>query len=241
MQQASDGRSLGALSIGQRLEFGYDPSSPAGRAASATEWLASRLEDQAEDGTWLTVAWPTDSQRRLIMVEPGDAVAVAASTPSDALYAADAMIEAIIRVPVPLLTVRICGAWRRTQRRNAVRTSVAIRPRVADKRMGQAHKSLRLGLTNISASGVQVRSQDELHSGDLLDLAFELSGIDQEVQVKARVRRVYRQERERPGHAVWDAGCEFEGLPDRLGQRIVQYIFAQQRAVARMRRGQEST
>jgi c-di-GMP-binding flagellar brake protein YcgR len=106
--------------------------------------------------------------------------------------------------------------------------------------MGPAHKALRLGVTDISASGVQVRSQDELRVGDLVDLAFELSGIDEEVSVKARVRRVYRHDRGPAMAAVWDGGCQFEGLPDRLGQRIVQYIFAQQRAVARARRGDRS-
>jgi c-di-GMP-binding flagellar brake protein YcgR len=240
MLQVFDARGAGGLSIGQRLEVGYDPSAAHGPSGAATEWFPSRLEDQAEDSSWLTVAWPTDAQRRLLLLEPGDAVEVAASTPQDALYAAEAIIELTVRQPVPLLTLKIRGAWRRSQRRNAVRVGVAIRPRVADKLMGPAHKALRLGVTDISASGVQVRSQDELRVGDLVDLAFELSGIDEEVSVKARVRRVYRHDRGTAIAAVWDAGCQFEGLPDRLGQRIVQYIFAQQRAVARARRGERS-
>jgi c-di-GMP-binding flagellar brake protein YcgR len=240
MQQASDVRAVGALSIGQRLEVGYDPSAEHGPSGAATEWFASRLEDQADDSTWLTVAWPTDTKRRLLLVQPGDAVEVAASTPQDALYAAEAIIEVTVREPVPLLTLKIRSAWRRSQRRNAVRVGVAIRPRVANMLMGPAHKALRLGVTDISASGVQVRSQDELRVGDLVDLAFELSGIDEEVSVQARVRRVYRHDRGPAIPAVWDAGCQFEGLPDRLGQRIVQYIFAQQRAVARARRGERS-
>jgi c-di-GMP-binding flagellar brake protein YcgR len=93
---------------------------------------------------------------------------------------------------------------------------------------GPTRRTLRLGIMNVSASGVQVRSQDELRCGDLLDLAFELDG---EVHVQARVLRVARKER------VWDAGCEFEGISERLAQRIVQFIFAQQRATLRARRG----
>jgi c-di-GMP-binding flagellar brake protein YcgR len=240
MQQesnVSNARTVGALAIGQRLEIGYDPSAPRGRSSEANEWFPSRLEDQADDAAWLTVAWPTDAQRRLILVEPGDILEVAASTPRDALYAAQGIVETTVREPVPLLTLKIDGVWRRSQRRNAVRVAVAIRPRVTDKVMGPAHRTLRLGVTDISASGVQVRSQDELRSGDLLELAFELSGIDEEVTVRARVRRVYRHDRGPASRAVWDAGCEFEGLPDRLGQRIVQYIFAQQRALARVKKG----
>jgi c-di-GMP-binding flagellar brake protein YcgR len=93
--------------------------------------------------------------------------------------------------------------------------------------MGDAYRDLRLGVTNISATGVQVRSQDELTPGDRLQLAFELMGIDEEIVAQAQVRRVQRHER------VWDAGCVFDGLPDRLESRIVQFIFAQQRAIAR--------
>jgi c-di-GMP-binding flagellar brake protein YcgR len=237
MQHPSKLRSSVALSIGQRIELGYDPTSPMGRKAEATEWLNSRLEDKAEDGSCLTVAWPTDTHRKLIMVEPGDRVALAASTPQDALYAADAVIEASDEDPVPLLTLRIDGEWRRSQRRNAVRVGVAIRPRVAEKLIGPLQKPVRLGITNISASGVQVRSQEEIRSGDLLELAFELLGVEHELLVRARVRRVYRQDRTSGSQGVWDAGCEFEGVPDRIGQRIVQYIFMQQRALARVKKG----
>jgi c-di-GMP-binding flagellar brake protein YcgR len=79
---------------------------------------------------------------------------------------------------------------------------------------------------------VQVRSNDELRRGDLLDLAFELMGLEHEIQLRARVCRVQRNER------VWEAGCEFEGVSERLAQRIVQFIFAEQRAQARAKLAQ---
>jgi c-di-GMP-binding flagellar brake protein YcgR len=151
------------------------------------------------------------------------------------MYAARAEVEVASREGVPLLTLRVSGAWQRVQRRNAVRVAVAIRPRSAEIVFGETRKQLRLGVTDISALGVQVRSQDELRSGDHLDLAFELMDVDEEIQVKARVRRVNRQER--ATSVIWDAGCEFEGLSAKLGQRIVQFIFARQRALARAKRG----
>jgi c-di-GMP-binding flagellar brake protein YcgR len=116
------------------------------------------------------------------------------------------------------------GDWQRSQRRGAFRARVAIRPRVAEN----AYRPLRLGITNVSASGVQVRSQDELRQGDLLHLVFD---IDTEIELYARVGRVTRLER------VWDAGCAFEGISERLSERIVQFIFAQQRIALRARRG----
>jgi hypothetical protein len=55
-----------------------------------------------------------------------------------------------------------------------------------------------------------------------------------ELEVKLQVRRV-----ERSDHGslpIWDAGCAFVDLPARTADQIVQFIFAQQRALARARR-----
>jgi c-di-GMP-binding flagellar brake protein YcgR len=230
MQQPSSGPRARVFAIGARIEIGYIPTHGVGSPVDTeTRWLASRLEDQDDSGQLLTVAWPTDVDRRLIPTAPGDVLQVAASTRSDALYSARATVEAVISGAVPLLGLRVSGEWQREQRRSAVRVDVAIRPRIAAKITGEAFRDVRLALTNISAAGVQVRSRDELRPGDLLELAFELMGVDDELQLTARVRRVHRYER------VWDAGCEFENLPDRLAKRIVQFIFGQQRAAARAR------
>jgi c-di-GMP-binding flagellar brake protein YcgR len=115
------------------------------------------------------------------------------------------------------------------QRRGAFRLRVAIRPRIARAVFGGIGRGrLRLGITEISAGGVQVRSQDELRMDDLLELAFDLEA---EVDVQARVRRVTRRER------AWDAACEFEGVSERTSERIVQFIFGQQRVMLRAHRG----
>jgi len=49
--------------------------------------------------------------------------------------------------------------------------------------------------------------------------------------VRARVRRVFQRER------IWEAGCEFEGVSEKVTERIVQFIFVQQRALLRLQRG----
>jgi c-di-GMP-binding flagellar brake protein YcgR len=233
MQPGSEFMELPGLAIGQRLEIGYAPAAEADQPHEM-DWLPSRLEDLDACGEQLTVAWPTDHDRRLIPVNPGDVLRVAVSTPRDAMYAARAVVEIASKNGVPLLSLKLDGPWQRTQRRNAVRVSVAVRPRIAARLVGNTEKPLRLGVTNISAGGVQLRSQDELRLGERLHLAFELMGMDQEIEVQACVRRVYRHER--GASSVWDAGCEFEGMSGRLVERIVQFIFAQQRALARVRR-----
>jgi len=211
------------LVLGQRLEIGY--------GQDVLHWSASRLEDLDTSGQRLTVAWPTDPERRLLPIRPGHALHMATSTSHDARYSALVVVEDVTREPVPLITLRVNGPWKRTQRRDAVRVGLVIRPRVAASiDTNDVHKKLRLAVTNISAGGVQVRTQDELRPGDRIELAFELPGVDKELQVEARVRRVYRIERD--GQTVWDAGCQFEGVSAGLAQRVVQFIFAQERAWA---------
>jgi c-di-GMP-binding flagellar brake protein YcgR len=214
------------LAVGQRLEIGI------GASEADLAWYASRLEDLADER--LSVAWPIDRERRLVPVQTGQHIQVA-TTAQDALYSVRASVEATQRQPLPLLVVRFDGVWRRAQRRGNVRASVAIKPRLALRLLeGDRQQPLRLGVTNISAGGAQVRSQDELHHGDRLLLAFELMGVPGELELELRVRRVERQDR--GSLAIWEAGCAFIDLPARTADQIVQFIFAQQRALARARR-----
>jgi len=211
-----------ALAIGHHIEIGLIDE----RAAS----FPSRVEDY-DDHAMLTLAWPTDGDRRLIRFDTDQRLEVATYS-RDAMYVATVFVQRLSTRPVPLVTVRVSGEWERSQRRNAVRTRVAIRPRIADCLQADRRRRVRLGLTNISATGAQVRSSDELRRGDVLDLAFELMGVEGEIQLRARVCRVQGNER------VWEAGCEFEGISERLAQRIVQFIFAEQRAQARAKLAQ---
>jgi c-di-GMP-binding flagellar brake protein YcgR len=209
-----------ALALGKRLEIGI--------GEDAVKWFATRVEDSPAEGL-LTVAWPTDPDRRLLPLTPGTPVEVAVSH-RDAMYSATAVVEHAVIGAVPLIKLAVEAPWRRTQRRQAVRARVAIRPRMASIVYGDAHKPLRLGITNLSASGIQVRSQDEVRRGDLLHLTFSLPGNATELQLQARITRVHRHER------VWVAGCEFESVSERLAQRIFQFIFAQEQALARAAR-----
>lgn len=126
------------------------------------------------------------------------------------------------------------------QRRDAVRQRCAIHPRIARRYYSQfAYRPVRLGIIDLSATGVSVRSLDELQVDDLLELIFDLApspfgrgpGVrENEIHVHARVQRVVRNDR------VWDAGCAFEGTTERQRDRIVKFVFAQQRMSLRTRR-----
>jgi c-di-GMP-binding flagellar brake protein YcgR len=209
-----------SLRIGQRVDVRF-----------GANWLPTRLEDLASDR--LQLAWPTDSERRLIPLKPGDTVDIAVSA-EDALYSAPARIEQARHEGLPLLTLSIVGVWDRSQRRNAVRVQVAIRPRVAARITDNRTQPLRAGISNLSANGVQLRSQDELKPGDMLDLAFSVMDVDEEIEAQAQVKRV--QHFEQGTVHVWEAGCEFQQLPDRLQRKLLQFIFNQQRVLARARK-----
>ena len=210
------------LTVGQRVEVAHDGG-----------WLTSRLEDHDDSGTRLMLAWPTDRLRRLIPFKRGDTITVAVSR-QDALYSAPTRVEETHADGVPMLRVTVAGAWQRSQRRNAVRVPVAIRPRVAARVDGPHMHKLRAGITDLSANGLQLRTQDEIKLGDTIQLVFDVLGVEEAFDVTATVRRL--QIVERGGVQIWVAGCEFEGLPPRLTQKLIQFIFAQQRTVARARR-----
>jgi c-di-GMP-binding flagellar brake protein YcgR len=210
------------LAIGQRLTLEIGGA-----------WYASRLEDSAPDA--LCVAWPSDAERNLIRLRAGDRLTVSCS--ADALYFGECAVVAAQPTPVPLLRVQPVGEWQRSQRRGAVRADVAIRPRVADRITAGTRTPLRAGIVNLSAVGLRLRSHDELRPDDLIELAFELMGISGELELTARVERVERVDpSDQRGVPVWEAGCALVNPASRVTEQIVQFIFAQQRALARARR-----
>jgi len=207
--------------VGQRLEL----------RSVASDWLPTRLEDINSKDELLTVAWPTDRERRLLPVKAGETLELAGSA-QDALYSATVRVIDTSRDGVPTLHLQVAGAWQRSQRREAVRLPVAIRPRQAFLlKDGADDQPLTVGITNISATGLQLRSASELRHGDLIALTFSLMDVPDEIHLSCRVRRVHQVER------LWIAGCQFEDAPDRVTRQITQFIFAQQRAeIARMRK-----
>jgi c-di-GMP-binding flagellar brake protein YcgR len=214
MQLASES----ALAIGQRLEIAID-----------RQWWPTRLEDHQADARRLTLAWPMDAMRSLLPLEVGQTVELFRVVSGDGAYSAICRVDDLQKGAVSLISVTLVEDWQRSQRRHAVRAEVVVTPRLAEAVSASGvRRNLRLGIVDVSASGVQVRSQDEIGHDDLLELAFALSG---EIHVRARVRRVVRNEN------VWEAGCAFEGISEALSQQIVQFIFARQRALLRAQRG----
>src|SRR5262245_52808958 len=113
------------LTVGQRIELN-----------TGSQWRPTRLEDHDDTDTRLVIAWPTDRERRLIPLKVGDTVQIAVTTPQDAMYSAPARVEKATNDDLPLVDLRVLGEWQRSQRRNAVRVPVAIRPRLVARMDG---------------------------------------------------------------------------------------------------------
>jgi c-di-GMP-binding flagellar brake protein YcgR len=221
MQPGSKRALAPTLRVGQHLELLFDGL-----------WYATRLEDLSPEA--LCVAWPTDARRCHVPIEPGHNVQLAAS--ADARYSATCTVVGVQEAPVPLVTIQLDGEWQRAQRRNDVRARVAIKPSLIDRIAGDHRTPLRAGVTDLSAGGLRLRSQDELRPGDTVELAFGLMGATGELLLTARVERVERADR--GPLAVWEAGCAFVEQTPRVTDQIVKFIFAQQRALASARRSQ---
>ena len=213
------------LTIGKRVALGI--SMP----GQDTHWLPTRIEDEDGTGLRLTLAWPTD-RGRLVYICLGETVELAASLPGDALYSTRVKIAAARRANVPLLDLEVEGEWKRLQRRDAVRDNVSIRPRSAERVTAASRKPLRAAITNISATGIQVQARDQLRVGDRIALTFQLTQDSPELSLEADVRRIDSLDEGR----VWRAGCQFVDIQPAQSEQIVQFIFAQQRALARSRR-----
>ena len=229
----SDKEPAGVLRVGQRVEVGVATEE------GELDWYPSRLEDvDAESGRY-TVAWPLTRHRQLVVIKPGQALRLAVPTPNDALYSTPAaVVQTNHQDGPPIVVVVAEGGWDRMQRRTAVRLAVAIRPkrvaRLKDGEHGPEGQLLRSAIANISATGVQLRSLDPCSVDEELATCFLLPSDERELNVQLVVRRT-RQVQQVP-HSVWELGCQFRDLPEALEDHIVQYIFAQQRALARAQR-----
>ena len=75
-------------------------------------------------------------------------------------------------------------------------------------------------------------ARDELRVGDRIALTFRLTEGGPELALEADVRRIEILDEGR----IWQAACHFVDIQPAQSEQIVQFIFAQQRAVARSRR-----
>jgi hypothetical protein len=188
----------------------------------------------------LVVNWPVDATSRPAAILPAETMLLEVSNAYDALYLIEARIEPDRTLPADRLRLRGIDPWNRVQRRKNVRMAAVIIPRVAELVTGSgAREPLPAFVRDISGGGVLLRSERELEPGEMIDLAFELPNDSQELRTTVLVGRVAQQDH-KPTQ-VWEIGCRFTDLSEQDRDRVVRFIFAEQREIAKIRRARRSS
>src|SRR5579859_4300219 len=194
--------------------------------------LRTQLEQLNETAGRMVVIWPTE-QMRLFALRPGQEVVIEVSRPGDALYTRETMIESATTEEPPRLVLRPIGEWQRTQRRDAIRRPVDIRPSHAQRVLPHGERQLFSAVIGyLSAGGMRMSTTTELDLGDQLELAFGTPSGGAELRLRVTVVRVAPPRS--VAHDAWDVGCQFLEASPGEREQIVQFILAQQAALAKL-------
>jgi c-di-GMP-binding flagellar brake protein YcgR len=181
----------------------------------------------------LLLGWPVDDQGELVHLAFGQAVIVEVWPEHDALYTVETVVKGARREVPDHIVLEIRGEWQRVQRREHVRFPARIAPSSALAVTGEL-RSINASIRDLSAAGLRVWSGQELVVGEELRLAFRLPDGGSEIDAHVRIERV--EPFAYQNVTLWEAGCSFDHLSPAIRERIVRYIFAEQRQLAQRRR-----
>jgi len=192
--------------------------------------LRTQLEQVDTATSRLVVIWPTE-QLRLFPLRPGQAVVVELSRPGDALYRLETLVESATTEEPPRLVLRPVDEWQRVQRRDAVRHPVDIRPSQAHRvTAGGERQPFSAVIVDLSTGGMRMATMTELEMFDQLEMVFGTPSGGAELRLRVTVVRVAPP---RSMDDAWEIGCQFVEPSTVEREQIVQFILAQQAAVAK--------
>jgi len=193
--------------------------------------LRTQLEQIDSATGRLIVIWPTE-QLRLFRVRPGQAVVVELSRPGDALYKLETLVESATTEEPPRLVLRPVDEWQRVQRRDAVRHPVDIRPSQAQRVLpGGERQPFGCVIADLSTGGIRMTTTTELEIFEQLEMVFGTPSGGAELRLRVTVVRVAPPRS--ASHDAWEFGCQFVEPSAVEREHIVQFILAQQAAVAK--------
>jgi c-di-GMP-binding flagellar brake protein YcgR len=217
------------LHVGRRVEVGVNMS-------GEFRWLRSQVAEQVRADGRLVVAWPTKDHGQSVSARLGQSVVVVASS-EGALFSAEMVVEGGANGHDAFLLLRPERPWQRAQRRQDVRLPFIVQPTVAKVVAANGSRPIQATITNVSAGGLHLRSEQQVDVGDQVYVAFVLPGSGKEMHAHLDVRHVERSARSEK--EIWNAGCQFKDLQSAQRESIVKFIFAQQRSIARRQNGLE--
>ncbi|MDI6870483.1 MAG: flagellar brake protein [Bacillota bacterium] len=208
------------LRIGQRIQIKT--------ADSEDEWYSSRVEDLT--GETVTIAAPIKAGA-VVSLPPGTLLDCHFPR-DDAFYAFQAEIIQRRHLPVPVLVLRRPETVQRFQRRRLFRLPVVLPVLFKVAGSGTVQKGSTLDL---SGGGVCLVAPELLAVGTELELALDLpDGFH--LAARGRVVKATECEGEK-GPSRYAHGVEFLDLPLPVQERIVSFVFAEQRERRRREAG----
>lgn len=208
------------LQIGQRIQLKS--------ATSEDEWYPSRVEDLTE----ATVVVGAPLKGGAVVLFPVGGALDCQYAKDDAFYSFHTTVLERRRHPLPVLVLRRPDAVRRLQRRQMYRLPVVLP--VVYKPVGseEAHKG---NTVDLSGGGLCLASDQRLERGTELELSFSMpDGC--EITGRGRVVLV-NEGRDGQGPPRYLHGVAFQELPEAVQERIVSFIFAEQRERRRRQAG----
>jgi c-di-GMP-binding flagellar brake protein YcgR len=220
----------------QREIPGIEPGHPAMIVLTDGEQLVacqSHLKGRAWQEGDLILAWPVDEHGEFVPLRMGQTALVEVWPAHDALYTVDALVKSARPEVREHVVLAINGVWQRVQRREDVRFPARIAPTSALAVTGEL-RMLNASIRDLSAGGLRVWSGQEIVLGDELRITFSLPDSGPEITARVAVERI--EPFEYQNVTLWEGGCIFVDLPQATRDRIVRYIFNEQRALAQQRR-----
>ncbi|HHW13829.1 MAG TPA: hypothetical protein GXX28_02710 [Firmicutes bacterium] len=208
------------LQIGQRIQLKA--------ATSDNEWYPSRVEDLTE----ATVVVGAPLKGGVVVPFPVGGVLDCQYAKDDAFYGFQTTVLERRRHPLPILVLRRPKTVQRFQRRRMYRLPVVL-PVVYKPVDGEeTHKGNTLDL---SGGGLCLATDERLERDTELELSFALSD-GYAVEARGRVVLV-NESRDGQGPPRYLHGVAFRELPEAIQERIVSFIFAEQRERRRRQAG----
>jgi hypothetical protein len=178
----------------------------------------------------ILVSWPLDDAKHPIALDPEQPLFAEIPAQFDALYGATMQVAPHQPRRNKTLSLVASGPWQRIQRRQHVRWPVRIVPKLAGSADDQDRRKPSVVIIDVSAGGIGIQSTNALLPKQVVNVEFTLPGDTRPLAVRATVERIKRATLD--GTPIWEAGCRFENMRENDRDRIVKFIFNEQRRLA---------
>jgi c-di-GMP-binding flagellar brake protein YcgR len=128
---------------------------------------------------------------------------------------------------------RSAGTPPENERRRAERVPAAIVPTQARRLTDAGWVPISASILDLSTGGLLLASEQQLESGDYVEVGFALPGGGAQLNVRLDVQWAEPARSERLGQ--WKAGCQFQDPAVSDRELLIRFITEQQRLAARGR------